>query len=73
MSDMLIRDIPDAVLAAIDAPAARLGVSRSEYIRGRLAQDGSVIGLPVSVEDLRGFAAVFADLANPPVIARARE
>ena len=39
MSDVLIRDIPDDVLAGLDARAAELGLSRVEYIRRRLAQD----------------------------------
>jgi antitoxin component of RelBE/YafQ-DinJ toxin-antitoxin module len=38
MSDMLIRDVPEDVLIAIDANAARLGLSRSEYVRRELAR-----------------------------------
>ena len=41
MSDVLIRDIPDDVLAALAARAGRLGLSRVEYIRRRLAQDAT--------------------------------
>lgn len=33
MSGVLIRDIPEDVLAAIDARAARLRLSRNEYLR----------------------------------------
>lgn len=44
--------MPDDVVAALDAHAARLGLSRSEYIRRRLAQDAATPGAPVSVEDL---------------------
>ncbi len=36
MTDMLVRDIPDEVIAAIDARAKRLGLSRSEYLRRTL-------------------------------------
>lgn len=43
MSDVLIRDIPDDVLASLDAIAARLGLSRTEYIRRRLAQDAQTV------------------------------
>ena len=39
MTDVLIRDVPEAVVAALDARASRLGLSRSEYLRRRLAQD----------------------------------
>ena len=38
MTDVLIRDVPDDVIAALDAHAGRLGLSRSEYVRRRLAQ-----------------------------------
>ena len=30
MTDVLIRDVPDDVIAALDAHAGRLGLSRSE-------------------------------------------
>jgi len=66
MSDVLIRDIPEDVLAAIDASAARLGVSRTEYIRRRLAQDAGTVN--VKVEDLRSFADAFGDLADAVVM-----
>jgi hypothetical protein len=33
MTDMLIRDVPDEVITAVDAHAARLGLPRSEYAR----------------------------------------
>jgi hypothetical protein len=31
VTDLLIRDVPDDVVAAIDADAVRLGLSRTEY------------------------------------------
>ena len=33
MPDILIRDLPDDLVAAIDANARRAGLSRTEYIR----------------------------------------
>ena len=71
MTDMLIRDVPDDVIAALDAHAGRLGLSRSEYVRRRLAQDAAATGAPVSVQDLARFADLFADLADPDVMAQA--
>jgi plasmid stability protein len=71
MTDVLIRDVPDDVIAAVDARAARLGLSRSEYVRRRLAQDASAPGSPVSARDLARFAEVFGDLADPDVMSRA--
>jgi len=71
MTDMLIRDVPDDVIAALDAHAGRLGLSRSEYVRRRLAQDAAASSSPVSVTDLARFAEVFGDLADPDVMSRA--
>ena len=71
MTDVLIRDVPEAVLSAIDARAARLGISRSEYVRRRLAQDATSGTDPVSVQQLVDFAERFADLGDPEVMARA--
>jgi hypothetical protein len=68
MADVLIRDVPDAVLAGVDAHAARLGLSRVEYIRRRLSADADTSGVSVSTEDLRGFAKSFSDLADPEVM-----
>src|SRR5664279_2351457 len=35
-----LRDVPDHVVAGIDARSSRLGLSRSEYLRRRLAREG---------------------------------
>lgn len=71
MTDVLIRDVPDDVIAAVDARAGRLGLSRSEYVRRRLAQDATAAGSPVSTQDLARFAEVFADLGDPDVMSQA--
>jgi hypothetical protein len=71
VADVLIRDVPDDVLAAVDAYASRLGLSRSEYVRRRLAQDAAAHGTAVSVDDLARFAEAFGDLADPDVMAQA--
>jgi plasmid stability protein len=68
VTNLLIRDVPDGVLAAIDARASRLGLSRTEYLRRRLAQDASVADADVGLEDLARFAETFADLADPAVM-----
>jgi hypothetical protein len=70
MMDVLIRDVPDEVIAIVDAHAARLGISRSEYVRRRLAQD-AMTGSKVSVADLERFADDFGDLADPDILAQA--
>ncbi len=71
MTDMLIRDVPDDVVAALEAHARRLGLSRSEYVRRRLAQDAAVADSPVSTGDLTRFADTFGDLADPDVMSQA--
>lgn len=73
MTDVLIRDVPDEVVAAVDEHAARLGLSRSEYVRRRLAQDAALQEPEVSVADLARFTDLFADLADPDVMSRAWE
>jgi hypothetical protein len=71
MTDMLIRDVPDDVLAAVDAQAGRLGLSRSEYVRRRLAQDAAVLDAAVTAADLARFSERFADLADRDVMDQA--
>jgi hypothetical protein len=68
---MLIRDVPDDVVAAVDARARRMGLSRSEYVRRRLAQDAALAGTAVSTEDLARFSEVFSDLNDPSVMSQA--
>jgi len=71
MTDMLIRDVPDDVAAAIDTRAGRMGLSRSEYVRRRLAQDAATAGTAVSVQDLTRFTELFGDLDDPEVMSQA--
>jgi plasmid stability protein len=71
MSDVLIRGVPDDVLAAIDARAARLGLSRTQYLRRRLTQDAVADAAPVTAADLRSFSESFADLADDEVMSAA--
>ena len=68
MADVMIRDVPDSVLARVDARAARLGLSRVEYIRRRLASDAGASIERVPAQDLRRFGQRFADLADAEVM-----
>ncbi|HEY2578938.1 MAG TPA: antitoxin [Streptosporangiaceae bacterium] len=68
---MLIRDVPDDGIVAIDANARRLELSRTEYVRRWLIQDAAAQGVAVGVQDLRRFAETFSDLADPEVISQA--
>lgn len=69
--DILIRDVPDDVVAAIESRARRLGLSRTEYIRRALARERDGTAPDGGVEDLAAFADAFADLAEPEVIRQA--
>lgn len=71
MTDILIRGVPEDVIAAIDIKAQRLGLSRTEYLRRTLTRERDVAPAEVSVADLAVFADTFADLADPEVIDRA--
>lgn len=71
MADVLIRDVPEAVLAGVDAHASRLGLSRVEYIRRRLAADAATTDVAVSASDLRAFADLASDLDDSEVMGAA--
>lgn len=70
MTDILIRGVPDDVLAAIDAKARRVGLSRTEYLRRALDRE-RVGGDPVTIEQLRRAASLTRDLDDPGVMSGA--
>jgi negative regulator of replication initiation len=67
----LIRDISDEELARIDAHAARLGLSRSDYLRRRLRQEAARPSTPVTAAHSERFAERFSDLRDAEVMRRA--
>lgn len=73
MTDVLVRDVPEDVIAALDARASRLGLSRNEYLRRRLAQEAAIASQPVTVRHLVTFSETFSDLADPEVMKGAWE
>ena len=70
MPDVLIRDLPEDVVAAIDANAHRLGLSRNEYLRRLLAIEARPRGT-VTVADVKRSAGVFSDVDDPDVMSGA--
>ena len=68
VADILIRDVPDDVVAALDANARRVGLTRAEFLRRILAQQQSPA---VAREHLNRFAERTADLGDPEVMAAA--
>jgi negative regulator of replication initiation len=71
MTDILIRDVPDDVLAVIDSRANHLGLSRNEYLRRQLSQDAGRTDATVTAADLRRFSQTVRDLADPDVMGQA--
>lgn len=70
MTDILLRNIPDDVIAAIDARAKRVGLSRSEYLRRTLERERGAEGT-VTIADLARVASLAADLDDPEVMSGA--
>lgn len=71
MADILIRDVPDEVLAAIDAKAKRVGLSRTEYLRRALERERTQANGPVDIDQLAKVAALTRDLDDPDIMSNA--
>jgi hypothetical protein len=71
VTDILIRDVPDEVLAAIDAKAKRVGLSRTEYLRRALERERVQDAGPVTVDQLERAASLARDLDDPDVMSGA--
>lgn len=71
MPNILIRDVPDDVLAVIDAKARRVGLSRSAYLRRALGRERVDTADPITVSDLARFSRLAADLDDPTVMSDA--
>lgn len=71
MTDILIRNVPDEVLAAIDVKAKRVGLSRTEYLRRALERERVQNAGPVTVEHLERAASLAQNLDDPDVMSGA--
>lgn len=71
MADILIPDVPEDVIAAIDVKAQRLGISRADYLSRVLARERADQPVHVSVTDLVDLATAFADLSDTEAMNRA--
>ena len=68
MTDILIRNVPNDIVAAIEVNAKRAGLSRTEYLRRALEREcRSYVG-DVTVESLARFRETFADLSDAEVM-----
>lgn len=73
VADILIRDLPDDVVASIDANAKRLGLSRNEYLRRQLAGEARLQARrhKVTADDLKRLSSLISDVTDPEVMAGA--
>ena len=68
MTDILVRGVPDDVVEALDARAAALGISRTELVRRRLAQESGLGVVEVTVDDFRHLTESLPDLGDPDLL-----
>lgn len=73
VTDILIRDVSPDIVAALDAQARELGLSRTEFLKRELQRAAVRRSRPVTQADLAWFGEAFADLADPDVMAKAWE
>lgn len=71
MTDILIRGVPEDVLAAIDAKAKRMGLSRTAYLKRALERERAHGAGPVTPHQLARMADLAADLDDPDVMSDA--
>jgi plasmid stability protein len=72
MPDLLIRNLSQDELDALDVHAKRAGVSRAEYVRDRLRAEARLLrSRPPVMADLDTAAALASDLLDPEVMAAA--
>ncbi len=77
MADMLIPNVPDDVVAAVDANADRAGLSRADYIHRVLLRERDraraveTPGPEDPLECFRRLAETFADARDPEIMAGA--
>ena len=74
MADILIRDVPDEVVSALDERAKRQGLSRTEFLRRTLTREAAIRpGRKTTIEDLRRFSEMARDLKDDEIMRRAWE
>jgi len=73
MTDVLIRDLEPEDVARLDARAAAVRLSRTEYLRRRLEQDARRGTGSVTQADFERFVERFSDLADDELMRRAWE
>lgn len=69
MTDVLIRNVPEAELRRVDQKAERLGLTRPEYLRRQISQDAArtLADEPPTVDAFRRLSALTSDLLDEDV------
>lgn len=68
MGDILIRNVPDEVLASLDAKARQHGLSRAELVRRALERESNVGTGTVTVDLLSRVVRLAVDLDDDEVM-----
>lgn len=71
MPDVLIRNVPAEDLRLLDEQAARLGLSRTEYLQRHLRREARRTARSVTTADLRRVADLLPDLADETIMSDA--
>ena len=71
MTDLLIRNVDPEVIARIESQAARLGLSREEFLRREVSRVARAQHRPTTRADLETFAETFSDLADESAMSAA--
>lgn len=72
MMDILIRGISPAAVHRLDEQAAESGLSRNEFLRRKIEQDGEIpIHRPITPADWARTAETYADLTDESVLQEA--
>ena len=71
MGDVLINDVPDEVVLALDNRARRLGVPTGEYVRRLVCQQATRDETAVTAAQLQRLSHVLRDLSDPEAMNQA--
>jgi hypothetical protein len=68
MADLLIRDVPAELVAALDAKAVSLGLSRVEFLRRTISREVTISTESVTEQHLAALVELLPDLADEEVM-----
>ena len=68
MADLLIRDVPAELVAALDAKAVSLGLSRVEFLRRTISREVAISTESVTEQHLAALVELLPDLADEEVM-----